>query len=147
MNSRPLWPAWTREPNPSSSWNHATPPPPSKANCLSRLSVTSSNRRLEHLLYQTIVNEWSYLSQNLSKPFFMFVFINHGLRFRSQSIKEMSVRFSTTLSPSSGGSWTTMDTRRWCPLSASLYLQSTRRPQTVYPGENTVKQNNHLRDR
>lgn len=49
MNSGPLWLAWTREPSPSSSWNHETPPPPSKANCLFRLSVTSSNRRLESL--------------------------------------------------------------------------------------------------
>lgn len=91
----------------------------------------------------------AYQSFNhLSMPSLMCVFINRGLCYRSLSIKEMSVRSSTTHSPSSGRFWTALDTRRWCPLSASWYLQSTRRPRTVCPGENTVKQNkmSHLCD-
>lgn len=66
---------------------------------------------------------WDYIYFNIS-----------WLLFRSLSTKEMSVHSSTTLSPSSGRSWTVLDTRQWCLLSASLYLLSTRRLWTVCPG-------------
>lgn len=59
-----------------------------------------------------------------------------GFCFRSLSTKETSVHSSTTPSPSSGRCWTAPDTRRWCLLSASSYLQSTRRPWTAWRGEN-----------
>lgn len=138
MNSRPLWPAWTREPSPSSSWNHVTPPPPSKANCQFRLFVTSSNRRLDLLAYQStsMCNHWQPRAVALvAEPQRALFDVSIGFCFRLLSIKEMSVRSSTTPSPSSGRSWTTLDMRRQCPLSASWYLQSTRTPWTAYPGK------------
>lgn len=54
MNSRLWWRPWTREPSPSSSWSHATPPLPSKANSLFRLCATSSSRRLDVLTLQSM---------------------------------------------------------------------------------------------
>lgn len=71
-----------------------------------------------------------------ARPPLTCIFINHGLCFRSPFTKAMSAHSSTTLSPSSGRSWTALDTRQWCPPSASWCLRSTRRPWTAWPGEN-----------
>lgn len=76
--------------------------------------------------------EWS---QILTLTSWMCVLMSYALCFRSQSTKEMNVLSSITLSPSSGRSWTTLDTRRWCPPSASWCLQLIRRPWMACQGE------------
>ena len=133
MNSRPWGLTWRREPSPSASWNHITPPTQSKANIQADCDFrqqkvrTPTDRSIvihSHSRYREVtVVAWACL----------------GFGTRSLSISETSVLSSEAHGPSGGLSRTALGTRSRCPLSASVSLHPTKRLWTVLLGKTKQK--------